>query len=229
MPRERLLVRRNTGCHTDNRCARGDDRAGGEKACGKSTQTHAGDDRRGAPSGDAASSRSSTMAAPAGTTETVINVHTGRNESGDESALQMQAPGEGEHGEDEGTHTSGTDVEPEHKNTNKEDSEECDTDASLQDGPEPPDAKSYTDDIEVGSSTNRRRKSAHGGQLRRDREHREQEVREDKDREVRSERRRMQQTQRESVGKRFEQCAQSGGDERPGYGARQSREKVGGS
>ena len=76
----------------------------------------------------------------------------------------MQAPGNGEHCEDESTHTSGTNVEPEHENTDNEDREVCDTNASLQEGPEPANAESYTDRMDVGTGANRGRKSAHGGQ-----------------------------------------------------------------
>ena len=139
----------------------------------------------------------------------------------------MQAFSEGEHGEDEGTHTGATDVEAKQENTGKKDGEESDTDPSLQQRPEPANAESYTDGIEVGGGTSRRRKSAHGGQLQRHREHREQEVRENEDREVLSERRRVQQTQRESVGKRFEQCAHRSSKKHTEHGTRESRKKVG--
>lgn len=138
----------------------------------------------------------------------------------------MQAPGKREHGEDERRDTSGTDVEPEHENTGKEHGEECDTDASLHNGPEPADAKRHTDHIEIRTGTNRGRKHPHGRQPGSHRKDGQQEVREDEDHEVRRERRRMQQTQRERVGKRFQHCAQSGSEKGPGYGVGQGREKV---
>ena len=112
------------------------------------------------------------------------------DESGDESTLQMQTSSGGEHGEDEGTHTGTANLEPEQETTGKEDGEESDTDPSLEQRPEPANAESYTDRIDVGTGANRGRKSAHGGQLRSHRKDREQEVREHEDREIRSERRR---------------------------------------